>query len=444
MSGLYNNQTDNELFQGLSLLTETENGLEGDLPTFRPLSFSSSNIAGFAISSMFIMIAAGGGIGGGGILVPVNIFILGFKPHAAIPLSNATILGSSVGQLLLNYGKRHPLADRPLINWDIMLVMEPLTIAGAVVGSVVNVLCPPWLLCVMLVLLLGGTSLKTLWKGTKMYEEESQALTYTPLVAEKRGLLHGSYTSINVANYSSANQEYKEVVEQERHHSLGKLMVMIFTVFGTLVFTIAKGGNDVNYFHVRCGSLIYWILTFAVVPFTFAIAFCARRYLVDRYYLKKRVSFEYVKGDVEWNERHTVIYPAICSIAGLCAGLFGIGGGIVKGPLMLEMSVLPQVASATSATMILFTSSAATVSYLLFNSLNLQFACILFPIGFVSTLIGKTSLDALVKYYGRSSYIVICIAVVIGLSTVAMGVESYKGLIDAILGIPEPVKSFCH
>ncbi len=36
-------------------------------------------------------------------------------------------------------------------------------------------------------------------------------------------------------------------------------------------------------------------------------------------------------------------YPFICGFAGLCAGLFGIGGGIVKGPLMLEMGVLPSV-----------------------------------------------------------------------------------------------------
>ena len=43
---------------------------------------------------------SGGGIGGGGVLVPSYIFILGFEPHVAIPLSNATILGSSLGKNL--------------------------------------------------------------------------------------------------------------------------------------------------------------------------------------------------------------------------------------------------------------------------------------------------------------------------------------------------------
>ena len=40
---------------------------------------------------------------------------------------------------------------------------------------------------------------------------------------------------------------------------------------------------------------------------------------------------------------------------------------VLKGPLMLEMGVLPDVAAATSATMILFTSASASVVYLSFG-----------------------------------------------------------------------------
>jgi len=62
------------------------------------------------------MVAAGGGIGGGGVLVPTYIFVLGFQPEIAIPLSNATILGASLANCILNVNKRHPLANRPLID----------------------------------------------------------------------------------------------------------------------------------------------------------------------------------------------------------------------------------------------------------------------------------------------------------------------------------------
>jgi uncharacterized membrane protein YfcA len=63
-------------------------------------------------------------------------------------------------------------------------------------------------------------------------------------------------------------------------------------------------------------------------------------------------------GDIVWTPETTVYYPLLCAIAGVVAGMFGVGGGIVKGPLMLHLGVLPEVAAATSATMILFTSCA--------------------------------------------------------------------------------------
>merc|ERR1719361_933922 len=115
----------------------------------KTVDWNSSDIAGFVVAGLLIMVAAGGGIGGGGVLVPTYIFVLGFDPKYAIPLSNCTILGSSISNLILNVNKRHPYADRPLIDWDIMLMMEPLTIVGALLGTFINVLLPPWVITVM-------------------------------------------------------------------------------------------------------------------------------------------------------------------------------------------------------------------------------------------------------------------------------------------------------
>ena len=49
----------------------------------------------------------------------------------------------------------------------------------------------------------------------------------------------------------------------------------------------------------------------------------------------------------------------------------------------------------------------------------------------------------MVKYYGRSSFVVLCIATVIGLSTVAMGIESGGSLVDLWNGVAPPAKDFC-
>ena len=49
--------------------------------------------------------------------------------------------------------------------------------------------------------------------------------------------------------------------------------------------------------------------------------------------------------------------------------MLGVGGGVIKGDLMLEMGMHPQVASATSEYLVLFTTAAATMQYALFGAL---------------------------------------------------------------------------
>ena len=46
-------------------------------------------------------------------------------------------------------------------------------------------------------------------------------------------------------------------------------------------------------------------------------------------------------------------------ITGILSGMLGIGGGIVMGPVMLQLKVRPEVSIATSSTMVFFTSSIA-------------------------------------------------------------------------------------
>jgi uncharacterized membrane protein YfcA len=93
---------------------------------------NSSDVWGTISVTLGLLIAASGGIGGGGILVPLYILIFEFRPKYAVALSNFTIVGSSITNIILNLPKRHPHADRPLVDWDLILVMEPLTMAGAV------------------------------------------------------------------------------------------------------------------------------------------------------------------------------------------------------------------------------------------------------------------------------------------------------------------------
>ena len=54
--------------------------------------------------------------------MPINILILGFSTGGAVALSNFTIVGGCLSNFAFNIGRRHPLRDGPLIDWDLALV----------------------------------------------------------------------------------------------------------------------------------------------------------------------------------------------------------------------------------------------------------------------------------------------------------------------------------
>ena len=50
--------------------------------------------------------------------------------------------------------------------------------------------------------------------------------------------------------------------------------------------------------------------------------------------------YEWQQGEIHWSERNSIVYPAVSSLAGLVAGMFGVGGGIVKVVLTAKYTML--------------------------------------------------------------------------------------------------------
>lgn len=101
--------------------------------------------------------------------------------------------------------------------------------------------------------------------------------------------------------------------------------------------------SDTVKVRLQCGSPAFWASGLSIAPAVVIISVWVRRRLLHKVALKQECGVPAAYGDVKWNPRTTLVYPAVCSLAGICAGLFGIGGGIVKAPLMLELGVAPDV-----------------------------------------------------------------------------------------------------
>ncbi|CAK4646380.1 unnamed protein product [Aphanomyces euteiches] len=99
------------------------------------------------------------GLGGGGLLVPLYIVVVGLSPKFAIPLSKATILGVA--------------PRRPLIDYATSALMEPATLLGTIIGVMANVMFPSWLILALLILLLAFVTYKVVVRANKMYAKEN-------------------------------------------------------------------------------------------------------------------------------------------------------------------------------------------------------------------------------------------------------------------------------
>ena len=97
--------------------------------------------------------------------------------------------------------------------------------------------------------------------------------------------------------------------------------------------------------------------------------------------------------------------------------------GIVKGPLMLEMGVAPKVAAATSATMILFTSASASVVFVSFGALPLDYGAALFGLGAASTAAGHLITSWAARRLRSKTLIVELMAAFMALSAVVLAAQ---------------------
>jgi hypothetical protein len=157
-----------------------------------------------------------------------------------------------------------------------------------------------------------------------------------------------------VREQSSAERELAAVYAEEKDVP-GWKFGLLWAVFALVIgANLLKGGGGFpSPVGITCGSRGFWLLTAGMFAWIVGVSGYVRQHLSASTQAKKRLGYKYSSGDIAWDERATVVYPLLCVGAGLCAGMFGIGGGIVQVPLMLHLGVHPKVASASSATMIM-------------------------------------------------------------------------------------------
>jgi len=482
-------------------------------------------------------IAPACGVGGGGIFVPLSNLLLRFTPKASSGLSQASMFGATLGSFLVNLRNHHPdmhirdtkgtpsqdrpgtiipyeknktwgqveldrvqyltggdgkrrFYTRPVIDFDMVLLLAPMELAGAVLGVTIQQFFPNWLYLTVAVVALGCTGVVTCKKYRITHKMEMDKLVSAQRrhndvadVASTNTPEHSSPTISVDANYYydpsqdglpesceahigslldeaySFDESHQHATEEDNTHKdeednqlqtssdtepsndevdesthleqrrqfleedsrqlpKEKLAYLCFLWVGLTALTFLKGGKGADsILGITCADGAYFGLLAAQFVWLFSFAGLFAYKNVKRTQARKAVHYPFQEHDILWDLGKVQVICGSACFAGVVAGLIGIGGGYILGPLLMHFGVHASVSTATTATMTLLTSSSVAVMFVLSGIVPWEYALYFFCITLTGALFLKPKIDAYIRRTGRASVLILSLAVIILLAT---------------------------
>lgn len=367
-----------------------------------------------------------GGVGGGGIFVPMLTLIVGFDTKSAAALSKCMIMGASAASVWYNLRVPHPCRQVPILDYDLALLFQPMLMLGITIGVSLSVVFPYWLITVLIIILFLGTSSRSFFKGIEMWKEETllkKEMSKQPKTVNSRGEL-----LIDTMYDPLIPREEKTPMEIFLFNLRWKRIVALLVVwFSFLLLQIIK--NDL----LVCSSW-YWVLNLLQLPVALGVFGyeCVKLYTESKKRRNTGNTESVCEAAIEWTIPN-LVFCALCGIlGGTVGGLLGSGGGFILGPLLLEIGVMPQVASATATFVMMFSSSLSVVEFYLLKRFPIPFALYLIFISVLAGFWGQLFIRKLIAVLKRASLIVFILSAVIFASALTMGVVGIEKSIKMI------------
>ncbi len=134
--------------------------------------------------------------------------------------------------------------------------------------------------------------------------------------------------------------------------------------------------------------------------------------------------------------KHVYTLPIVTCVIGMVCALLGIGGGELLGPLMLSHHITPTVTSSTTATMSVLNTFALVISHLVEGDVALTTGGLLFLVGWLGGMTGRTFGLLLAIKYQKTSTIIFALAAALALSAIyfiyKLAVEGFDSSIPGL------------
>ncbi|KAF8117703.1 hypothetical protein N665_0008s0057 [Sinapis alba] len=391
------------------------------------IELTTSTLIAAILSFIAASISSAGGIGGGGLYVPIMTIVAGLDLKTASSFSAFMVTGGSIANVGSNLFVRNPKAGgKTMIDFDLALLLEPCMLLGVSVGVICNLVFPNWLITSLFAVFLAWSTVKTFGNGVYYWRLETEMVK----IRESRRVGEDDEDE-DESEIESVKLPLLGGYERRKRFpwmKLGVLVIIWLSYFAVYLLRGNKYGEGIISIE-PCG-ITYWLLSSTQIPLTlfFTLWICFSDNVQGNQCSDHQVSVKDVE-DLRSNDggrANKCMFPVMALLAGILGGVFGIGGGMLISPLLLQVGIAPEVTAATCSFMVLFSSTMSAIQYLLLGMEHTGTASLFAIVCFVASLVGLMVVQKVITQYGRASIIVFSVGIVMALSIVLM--TSYGAL----------------
>ncbi|KAB2002195.1 hypothetical protein ES319_D11G049300v1 [Gossypium barbadense] len=422
---------ENEKTRGLLLRVVSflwQGGKSAYEPVWPEMEFGWKIVVGTIVGFLGAALGSVGGVGGGGIFVPMLTLIIGFDPKSSTAISKCMIMGAAGSTVYYNLRLRHPTLEMPLIDYDLALLFQPMLMLGISIGVTLNIMFADWMVTVLLILLFIGTSTKALFKGVDTWKKETvMKKEAARLEAEVSKLADGAVQDYKMLPSGPSTMPDDDI--SLIHNIYWKeLSLLVYVWIGFLIVQIIKMTHMFVQEYLQTCSVMYWIVNSLQIPIAASVTVFEAICL----YKGRRVIASKGKEITNWKIYQILFYCSCGIIAGMVGGLLGLGGGFILGPLFLELGIPPQVASATSTFSMAFSSSMSVVQYYLLNRFPIPYAAYFVLVATIAAFTGQHVVRKIIAVLGRASIIIFILALTIFISAISLGGVGIADMVEKL------------
>ncbi|KAL8138543.1 hypothetical protein V2J09_004544 [Rumex salicifolius] len=362
-------------------------------------------VAGTVMAFSAAAFGSAAGVGGGGIFVPMLTLVIGFDTKSSAAVSKCMIVGAAASTASYNIRQRNLSFDMPVIDYDLTLLFQPMLVLGISIGVMLNVILADWMITVVFIILSLVTSTMAFFKGIRKWKKET-----IQKVSDKE-LRSNAELDINM---STGELENKSLPGGSNKHAKVSIIKNVYwRKFGIIicVWIAILALQLIKSYTSNC-STMYWVVNVLQIP----VVVAASGYEAVMLYKGKTVIASRGEKGTHFSARQLVLYCVMGVLAGTIGGMLGLGGGIIMGPLFLQMGVPPQVSSATATFIMLFSSSMSVVEYYLLKRFPIPYR-----VTMIAALVGQYVVKRVIKVLGRASLIVFALALIVFISAFLIG-----------------------